>query len=393
MNPYRDKTYGRNAEVADLYRMFGSGRNVSMHGPRRLGKTFVLDRLVDAAAEQGWTAIKVELAGCSDTRAVFRELCAGIGTRRSGGAAAISWFAQRISQILAPRVDASSAWYQPLLTLDHESQFERLIGAMDDDRKRRWLLLIDELPIFLKSLHDQGPGGVTAARNFMNQNSRLREKYSKVRWMITGSIGIAPLAQAGDYQGVLAKFDNFELHPLSEAQARDYVQDIAAGGQLLHRKDITDAEAQAIIEAVGWRAAYYLEALAQKLKGQPMSATDDAKRAVEAAVAELLEPAEMPRFGPWEEHLRKHYRDTDQMVAFSVMAALARAAQGQDIDGLLTEIQRSGLTRDQLRQLLTRLHVEGFITVDDWDQDSPRCSFRNPLLRRWWLRYKPQSRV
>jgi hypothetical protein len=391
MNPYLSKTYGRNEEVDALYRLFEAGRDVSMHGPRRLGKTFVLDRLVDAAPARGWTAVKVELAGCIDSRAVFRELCAGIGTRRSGGAATLSWLAQRMSQVLSPRIDAGSTWYQPLLSVDHESHFEHLIGILNDDPKWRWLLLIDELPIFLKSLHDQGAGGVTAARNFMNQNSRLRQQYPKLRWMITGSIGIAPLAQAGNYQGVLAKFDNFELHPLSEAQARDFVCDLAASGQLHHRQAVTDAEAQAVVDAVGWRAAYYLDALAQKLKGQPMTAPADAQRAVDAAVAELLQPAEMPRFGPWEEHLRKHYRDADQAIAFSVMAALARSAQGKDLDGLLAEINRPGLAREPLRKLLTRLHVEGFVTVDDWECDSPRCAFRNPLLRRWWLRYPPQA--
>ena len=50
---YTHKSYGRQAEVAALYAMFEAGRNVKMPGPRRLGKTFVLDRLVDAAPEIG----------------------------------------------------------------------------------------------------------------------------------------------------------------------------------------------------------------------------------------------------------------------------------------------------------------------------------------------------
>ncbi len=51
MHHYAGKSYGRNAEVAAIYQMFVAGRDVSMHGPRRLGKTFVLDRLVDSAAD------------------------------------------------------------------------------------------------------------------------------------------------------------------------------------------------------------------------------------------------------------------------------------------------------------------------------------------------------
>jgi hypothetical protein len=37
MTHYRDKSYGRNEEVAFLYATFVAGRDISMHGPRRLG--------------------------------------------------------------------------------------------------------------------------------------------------------------------------------------------------------------------------------------------------------------------------------------------------------------------------------------------------------------------
>ncbi len=389
MHTYDTKTYGRNDEVTILYKMFAANRDVSMHGPRRLGKTFLLDRLVDAAPVHGWSAMKVELAGCADTRAVFRELCSRIGKARSGGAQAIAWFSQRFSQFAAPRNESGGTWYQPFITLDHEAYFERLIAAMHEDPVHKWILLIDELPIFLKVLHDKGTAGVAAARDFMNQVSRLRQAYPRVRWMITGSIGIEPLAQAGNYMGVLAKFETFELKPLTEGQAKDFVKDIAAEGLLQHRQEITDAEAQALIEAVGWRAAYYLDALAQKLEGPLATEFEPARLAVAEAVKRLVKLSESPKFCTWEEHLNKHYLDQDRSIAFSALTVLAMDAQGADIDGLLSTIQRADLTRERLRKVLMRLDTEGFIAVDSWEHDAPRCTFLNPLLRRWWCLAKP----
>ena len=391
MTTYKDKTYGRNDEVTGLFKMFEAGRDVSMYGPRRLGKTFLLDRLADAAPERGWTAVKVELAGCTDSRAVFRELCSRIGQQRSGGTAAIAWFKQRLGQFLGPRGEAGGAWYQPFISLDHETYFERLILAMQDDRKRTWLLLIDELPIFLKALHDKGPDGVTAARNFMNLTSRLRQQCPRVRWLITGSIGIDPLAQAGAYLGVLAKFQSYALAPLSPAQAKDYIRDQAAAGRLPHRQEITDAEAQALIESVGWLAPFYLDALAQKLSGPLAHETMRAKEAVETAVNQLLKPGEMAAFGVWDEHLRKHYQGADCAIACGALAALARQAQGADLDQMLAAIGRADLGRAGLRQVLARLRDDGFIALDGRDNDSPHCVILNPLLRRWWQRFPPQA--
>lgn len=390
MNTYTTKTYGRNSEVAVLYKMFDAGRDVSMHGPRRLGKTFLLDRLVDAAPKHKWTAVKIELAGCTTSRAVFREICSRIGTTRSGGAQAVNWLLQRIGQFLEPRNETGGAWYQPFISLDHETYFERLIKAMHDDRERRWVLLIDELPIFLKALHDNGPAGITAARDFMNHVTRLRQSYPRVRWMITGSIGIEPLARVGNYMGVLAKFQNFELKPLEPEQARDYVKDLAMEGYLANRQEITEEEAQEIIKSVGWLAAYYLDALAQKLMGSPEKDAEKARKVVDAAVKQLLSYSESTTFGTWEEHLRKHYYDIDREIAFGILEALASHGQGTDIDGLLGKIQTVNLTREHLRQVVMRLYTEGFIAVDSWENESPRCYFLNPLLRLWWSSYRPR---
>ena len=391
MSEYATKSYGRNEEVAAIYHHFNAGRDVAMPGPRRLGKTFVLDRLVEAAGPHGWVAVKVEVGGCSDTRAFFRTLCSRIGGSRSGGRTAISWIRQRLGQILEPRSDSSGEWYQPLISLDHEAYFERLIKALNEDRERRWALLIDELPIFLKAMHDQGSQGVDAARNFMNLSSHLRAEFPRVRWMITGSIGLEPLARAGNYIGVLAKYETFDLQPLSEVQAKEFVKDIAEAGRLLHRKAISDTEAEALVNAVGWRAAYYLEALAKKLSGEPCDDAVQAQQLVEDAVRRLLEPGESTTFGVWEEHLRKHYRDTERRVAFAALAALAPNAQGLSLDALLPAVRQANVTRAELREALTRLHVEGFIAISDWDGDNPTAAFLSPLLRRWWQRFPPQA--
>lgn len=388
---YSAKSYGRNEEVASIYRWFEAGQDVSMPGPRRLGKTFVLERIVDGAPGRGWIAVKAEVAGCTETRAFFRELCSKIGNRRSGGRKVLGWIRQRLGQVVDPRADHQGDWYQPLLTLDHQTYFERLVAVLQTDKRRRWVLLIDELPIFLKALHDQGPEGITRARNFMNLLSRLRGDYPKVRWMITGSIGIEPLAQAGNYMGVLAKFQTFDLQPLSESQSTDLVIDLAARGLLMSRQTITRQEAGAIVRAVGWRSAYYLEAVAQKLSGTPTDDEAGAHEQVEAAIARLMKPVEFPKFSVWEEHLRKHYPDGQRGLAFAVLNQLAQTSAPMTLGTLLAAVGRSQLTKDDLRALLVRLDTEGFITVTQWESGDPTASFNNPLVRRWWNRYRPQA--
>jgi len=152
----------------------------------------------------------------------------------------------------------------------------------------------------------------------------------------------------------------------------------------------TDVEAEALVNAVGWRAAYYLGALAQKLMGVPCNHPEQAESLVEQAMSRLLQPTESATFCVWEEHLRKHYRDAERTLAFAVLATLAPAAEGCSIDTLLATVRRPSLTKPALRVLLQRPDIEGFITLADWGRDDPTVVFRNPLLRRWWQRDQPQ---
>ena len=73
---YNTKSYGRNAEIASLFHAFAADRDISMPSPRRLGKTFLLERLAEAALDQNYLAIKVDLAACTDRESAFRELSA-----------------------------------------------------------------------------------------------------------------------------------------------------------------------------------------------------------------------------------------------------------------------------------------------------------------------------
>ncbi len=387
MTKYLNKTYGRNDEAANVLKMFNAGRNISMPGPRRLGKSFFLDRLVTNLRLKGWRAVKVELAGLSSTREVFRELCNKTNTELSGPKKIITWTKQRTFQALGSRTESSGPWYQPFLTQDYETYFERMIQNMHEDKTQRWAILIDELPIFLKTLHDKGADGIGLALNFMNMLARLMQNYPSVKWLITGSIGMEPLAKEGLYMGVMAKFENFEIQPLSTEQSIDFVCDIAKEGGVLSRSVITKTEAMCITSATGWRAAYYLDALTQKLEGAPTDDPAQAQLLVEQAIEKLLNTTESQKFSTWEEHLKKHYKKDECDIALAILKALAPDIDGKSINALMPILNRPELTKVGLKAILRRMDVEGFITCQDWSNDDASICYRNLLLRLWWKRW------
>jgi len=388
---YANKSYGRNSEVALIFAMLKAGKDISQHGPRRLGKSFVLDRMVEQAGAHGFICLKVEIAGCTEPKMVFRRLCEEITNHRTIGKMAISFITQRLSQVASPRGEQAGPWYQPLLGVDWETYLERLLGALQDDPTQQWAILIDELPIFLKSLHDKGGDGTKQARDFMNLFTRLRAAKPRVRWLITGSIGITPLAQAGQYMGVLAKFQNFELEPLTNEQAVDYLRDQAQSGLIQRRTEITEQEAYAIINMVGWRAAYYLEALAQHLPATLETTPEKVQTNMNAALAGLLKHNNQSTFGTWEEHLNKHHSSQQRRMSFDVLNKIATTELGLNLDSLLGALGNTLIDREQLRQHLLLLISEGFLYQEPMNDDNAPYRFRLTPLRHWWERYRPQA--
>jgi hypothetical protein len=386
MHAYRQKSYGRNEEVAELFRLFDSGKNVSMHGPRRLGKTFVLNRMVEQGREYRYTCAKLELAGCTDINAALRMICEAIEQHRSGVTNKLDTMLSRARHFWRP--SKSTTLEESAVRFDWETHLEKLLSQLHSDAHTCWAILIDELPIFLKALHDTGDQGILAARHFMNLLARLTSTYPNVRWLVTGSIGIMPLAKAGEYQGILAKLHAYTLHPLTEDQAVDFILDLPRSGQHQHRAEITQEEAQAIVQAVSWRSAYYLEAFAHHLPRTPQYDTPQVQENIEDAQRSLLADTNAATFTTWEEHITKHH-GTDRDLSFACLEGLCQTEQGMSLDGVLSKLGKPDLSRSRCLQILTQLCNEGFLYQEDPSDESCPYRFRIPLLRLWWRRYQP----
>lgn len=390
MPDYTKKSYGRNDEVNHLFKLFHAGKDISQHGPRRLGKTFVLDRMVEQAANHGFICIKIEIAGCTEPKVLFRRLCEEIDRHRGIARYIVNAIAQRMTQVLSPKSEQSGPWYQAFIGMDWETYLNRLLNILNSDRHHKWAILIDELPIFLKSMHDKGESGVIEARNFMNSFSVLRSKNSNVRWLITGSIGIDSLAQAGQYNGVLAKFKSVRLDPLSEEQAIDFLLDSGLQGIFPSRTTITKEEAKAVIEAVGWRSAYYLETFAHNLPENPETTPEKVQQNIQSAMDQMLQMHNRSTLNTWEEHIRKHHSREEAKFSFEILKHIAQIEEGLTIEALI-RLLKTSVEEDVLYQQLLKLIDEGFLYNENLENQQSPYRFRIPILRLWWLRYRPSA--
>ncbi len=371
--------FGRTTETAELWHRFKEGRNLLMLAPRRIGKTVQINHLRDTAAEHGFRAIVLEVAGFREEKDFFRQCCAAIQEELSTGANVMAAFSQRLSRLLRGS-EGGGDWRQALLQTDWREFASHLLAHLDEHKNELpWLILVDELPIFILALRERG--GVQAVSDFLYWLRNMRQKYRRVRWLYTGSIGLDSVARRDSVEGALTDLDVFPFAPFTPDTARAFLADIAKRrGRTLHE----DA-AEVILRRLGWLSPYYLEKVAEDactLAGT--GGVLDLPRA-QAALDRMLDLEKRTYWSTWREHLDRNFPEPERGRLYAVLETVAKSDAGVSRDAFLPALNRGGepVGEAVLRHLLDTLLADGYLAVDD----ERRYAFRMNLLREWWLRY------
>ena len=246
---FKTATYGRQTECRSIFTQFRNDHNLLMMGPRRLGKTFVLERLEDRAPDENYSVVRLDVSDCTNEDEFFKALCNKI-TKKIGPLDA-TWenFRARLTALIGPGQKKPQNWFEGISCLESNQLAEAMILKLAEDKVMSWAVLIDELPVFLWRLHTE-KDGLARAYSFCYHLRRLREEIKPVSWLITGSIGHTPLARQGNYLGAFNNMYPFTLNPLEFDAACDLLQAWASEGYLHHRRTITTVEAKLLVRAV-----------------------------------------------------------------------------------------------------------------------------------------------
>jgi hypothetical protein len=140
----------------------------------------------------------VDVEGMTTTREVLRALCARLEATGGFWEQAKGQLMHRLSRVV------SGDWrdktpLQAVGAVEPDAFAEELVATLDA-QDRDTAILVDEIALFVLELVRADPH---AARAFLYQLRRLQQAYPRVRWGLTGSIGLDVVARRLDLQGAL----------------------------------------------------------------------------------------------------------------------------------------------------------------------------------------------
>lgn len=368
--------FDRESETAQLFRYFKRDKNVLMLAPRRVGKTELLHRIAKLAEPEGFRAIVFDMEGYREEKDFFQELCSAIQEELGTGASLMATATDRLKKLISG-TNQSDDWRQILLKSDWREFAGHLLAVLEAENSgRQWLIMVDELPIFINELLKASDGRERAS-TFLYWLRNARQKYRKLRWLYTGSIGLDSVSRREDMEGALLDLELFSLKPFSRDTATDYLGLLAKESGYQFAEGAVDC----LLNGLGWLSPYYLEKLADQSFARHKNNSVDIP-AAEAALEAMLGLESRTYWAAWREHLTKNFTDPERGKLFQVLEVIARhGPQSVSRDSLLANL---GDSPADLARWLDTLESDGYLVADTERQS---FQFQMNLLRLWWLRY------
>lgn len=384
--------------------------HVLLLAPRRVGKTSLLLRLLDDAATHGFHAVYLSVADARTELDVTKKIVAALAEHPASDPAwkrLLKGPFKRFFARVRPKLTAGplSIDILPEEAPTWSSLAETTIEALQGQANERWLLLVDELPIFVLGLLRQDPTG-ERARVFLNGFRALRNPVARVtpgtdaapdvpRWIVAGSIGLDAVVARAKLGDTINDMAVVALGAFSREHADRFL--LALGDS--YNLALDEATRDALLLRAGWLIPYYLQVLFAQLHRLVVDeGLAPSPALVDRVVTELLSPTHRAYFDYWRQRLTEELGRPDDKHALAILAAVAVAPDGSthaELDTALTPLIAAPEARaEALRFLLDVLENDGYLAREVSLQagqpapsgSPPRFRFRSALLREYWVR-------
>ena len=375
--------FDRESELKILAQRVHGRNHVLLSGQRRMGKTSVARELGRRLKTKGWVSLFTDIEGATCAEDAIAEIAQAVHPIRSIssrlGTAMKHWFNENVEEISAIdfriKVRAgltAGSWRQ------HGEQLLRDCAAHDQPI----LLVIDELPIFLKRVLRDGDG----AQQVDDFLSWLRGVLQRIGdgnlvVIVSGSIGLEPLVRRLGIPDRINHLDPFRLGPWDRDTSIECFDRLAESSG--HPVDA--GVAAAVYEALGIGIPHHVQSFFARLQEYATMQGLDRVRVEDVDTVyrtQLLGPSGQNDLVHYETRLKDGLDDESYSIAMEILAEAATqdvftAAASQH----LTQ-RYAALVDDAPGRIANALDVlvhDGYLEAG---HDGHR--FPSRLLKAWW---------
>ena len=378
-----DDFFNRDRELKILETLVRDGNHVLLTGQRRMGKTSIVRELGRLLEADGWIFLFADVEGAASPEDAITEIARAVHPVRPVAAR----FAVGMKRFLTESLEEINALEFAVKIRaglnagnwkHHGEQMFRACAEQD----RPVLLVVDELPIFLKRMlqADGNARRVDEFLSWMRGELQILEEGAPVL-IVSGSIGLEPLVRRLGIPDRINHFYPYRLAPWDRATSVKCFNRLAESYKL----PLEDGVADAVYTALGIGIPHHVQSFFTRLR--EFATMHERKRVTVKDVDQvyhnsLLGPSGQSDLVHYETRLKDVLEDESYSIAMEILAeAAVEGVFTPDAYSCLGQMY-SRLVNDapaRIADVLDVLEHDGYLKGS---ADGHR--FESRVLKDWW---------
>ncbi len=383
-----DDFFDREPELRILEQRIRDGNHVLLTGQRRMGKTSIARELGRRLEADGWVFLFADVEGATcpeDVIADVAEAAHSVRTMKSRFTTGTLSLLNRLSRTIkdiGPR--QFRVRFRAELNKGNWRRFGEKLIRDCAEHDQPVLLVIDELPIFLKRMlrDDEGHKKVDEFLSWLRGTLQQQLGDGSPAFIISGSIGLEPLVRRLGIPDRINYLYTFRLGPWDHGTCIECLDRLARSSDI----QVVGGVGQAVYERLGTGIPHHVQsffarlaehALMQGRQRVAVSDVDEVYRTV------LLGPAGQNDLDHYATRLKEGLGDElDYTIAMEILAEAAT----QQVFGSVARrgleqlyATRTGDAAERIAEVLDVLEHDGYLEACDAEYRFP-----SNLLKDWW---------
>ena len=382
--------FDRQSELAILEDRVRGGNHTLLTGQRRMGKTSIARELGRRLEEDGWGLLFADVEGATCQEDVIASIAEAAHPIRPVS----SRLATSLQRLVRVNVDEVSAFdfrvkIRAGLSAGSWRRYGEQLLSDCAAHKQPILLVIDELPIFLKRLRDRD-AGAQQVESFLSWLRGVIQRFTgtSLVLIVSGSIGLEPLVRQMGISDRVNYLAPFRLRPW------DLDTSVACFERLANTHELTveAGVAAAVYNAIGIGIPFHVQCFFAQLRessimsGHGRVALEDVDTVYQTR---LLGPSGQNDLSHYETRLQDGLAGESYGLAMVILAEAATQGQFTPSARSALELQYKPIIGDasgQVQDVLDVLEHDGYL--EDSDEG---FRFLSRLLKDWWSARFQQS--
>ena len=375
--------FDRDAELHILEQRVRDGNHVLLTGQRRMGKTSIARELGRRLTESGgWITLFTDIEDATCPEDVIADIARAAQPVRS----IVSRLSNMAQRALGAVEEVGAGEFRVKVRAELNAgnwrdKGERLLLACAKHDKRV-LLVVDELPIFLKRML-RAADGATRVEGFL---SWLRGVFQGLGGdspvlIVSGSIGLMPMVQRLGIPDRINYLEPFRLGPWSREASVACFDQLASSAAL----SIEDGVAGEVYDALGIGIPHHVQSFFARLREHAIMENRDRVTVADVEMVYrtgLLGPSGQNDLAHYETRLRDGLDDESRSIAMEILAeaatqgaftVAARARLGELYSRVVDD------AHGRITEVLDVLVHDGYL-----EHSANGYRFPSRLLKDWW---------